>query len=172
MKKLLLLFFLTLSFNFGHSQFFVEGQAGGVNFIGVSIGSGYRINLDKNNKHHLTPQVGFGTMLPIWHELRALVNLGVDYQYKGWGVGIALSKFDNRYGYPDDGFIQADFVDVIIYPNISYTFSPKSSTHWYCKVTSGAYLAFSHNNTTQNPIAMEFQGDALPGAGFGLGYRF
>jgi len=158
---------LTLIFVDVKAQAKLEIQVGGSNVAGITINSAYDISLGKN-PHVLTPYFGIGMIVPIWLEPSSIIHVGLDYHYKNCGLGTELSGFATNPFITSDN--TNDFVDLVVYPNISYTFGKHSN--WYYKITAGAYFAFSkYYNSQVQKTKMEFEGDVFPGIGFTIGYK-
>jgi len=149
------------------SQVGLEAQFGGANFFGFTLNARLDIPLDQTNLHTLSPSIGFGIVAPWWDWPSGLVNAGVNYRYKAWGVGTELSVFP---GGSFSGFVRAsDRVDVLMYPNFNYTLIMRSG--WYFRFSAGAYFAYLKNGSPfLDGNKLQFQGDVIPGAGVGVGY--
>src|SRR5689334_16116756 len=128
MHKLLSILFIFLYCSGGVSgQVGIEGQVGGANFLGLTINSRFQIVISKENDHRLTPSLGVGILSPAWDAPTMIVNAGLSYSHKDWGIGTEVSGFTENPFIPSDQ--PRDFVDMIIYPNFNYTFTFESS--WY-----------------------------------------
>ena len=101
------------------------------------------------------------------YEASIIIHTGLNYRYKGWGIGAELS------GYAPNPFwgntYDWDFVHLIIYPNINYTF--ENNPTWYYKISAGGVFPFS-KDIDFNKVRMEYDGDGLPCVGFSVGYKF
>lgn len=167
MKRFILLSLLAIFISKDvFSQASVEAQIGGANFIGITLNSRYSISLSKTKEHKLSPSFGIGTLAPWWDAPTAIMNIGITYHYKSWGIGTEVS------GFAAAPFVNSnrphDFVDMIVYPNMNYTF--KYVSNWYLRLSAGAYFAYSKSNDPQSDGGrLRFEGDVIPGAGVAVG---
>jgi hypothetical protein len=168
MKKAVLCALSSMIFLPSFGQAKIEIQIGGSNFLGMTINSAYDIPVSKNRNQILSPYFGIGFLAPDWDGATSIIHVGLDYTIKKFGVGCELSNFlPSPFGQRD--YPQSD-VDLIVYPNISYTFSTKIKL--YFKVSGGAYFAFNKQDFYSGSSEMYFEGDVIPGAGFTTGYKF
>ncbi len=160
------LFMLTFLPSFGQAK--VELQIGGSNFLGMTVNSAYDIPVSKKGNQFISPYFGIGFLAPEWDGATSIIHAGLDYTVKKLGVGCELSNFlPSPFGQRD--YPQTD-VDLIVFPNISYTFSTK--VNLYFKVSGGAYFAFNKADYYSGSTEWRFEGDVIPGAGFTTGYKF
>ena len=168
MKKLFFIVLLAVYFSNNISgQTGVEAQIGGANFIGLTINSRFSISLDQTKIHSLSPTIGVGILAPWWDQPTAIIHAGITYNFKSWGIGAEIS------GFTDNPFIVSsnprDWVDMIVYPNINYTF--RNASNWYLRFSAGSYFAFSKSiDPFSERSNLRFEGDVIPGAGIGIGY--
>jgi hypothetical protein len=168
MKKLIFLLLITLYFSADVSgQVGIEAQIGGANFFGLTVNSRFKIPLSKSHVNSLSPTIGVGILAPWWDQPTAIINAGITYNHKSLGIGTEIS------GFTDNPFVASsiprDFVDVIVYPNLNYTFS--INQNWYVRLSGGAYFAFSKfTDLFSEKVKLKFEGDVIPGAGIGIGY--
>jgi hypothetical protein len=159
MKKLILVisFFVFKSTLFG--QLNLEAQIGGSNFLGFSINTEVDIPLFKNKNYALSPSFGLG-LIRIPHLANAtIIHSGLHLKYRKWGIGTEVSHFSG------------DFVELLVYPNVNYTFGIRSN--WYLKASVGAFIPFAYMNKSDKGASdLRFAGDIIPGAGINFGYRF
>jgi len=169
MKNALIVTCIIFSFFKVDAQVGIEVQFGGSNFLGASINTKYTIPICDSSRHTITPSLGIGFLLPTWDAPTSIIHFGVNYAYKKIGIGVEAS------GFTDNPFVSSakvrSFVDVIIYPNVNYTFQFKSPL--YLSVSTGIYLAYSKESKYYNSSNnWHFEGDIIPGGGFSLGYKF
>jgi len=169
MKGLITLAFLFLTSLSSFSQAKIELQLAGANFLGLTINSAYDISVSKNKKHYLSPSFGIGLLEPSWDGPTSIINLGLDYRYKNYGIGCEISNFfDSPFGKDNTHY---GFVDLIVYPNISYTLSTKINL--YFNISAGTYFAFSDRIDRDTGLTyIEFEGDVVAGGGLTAGYKF
>jgi hypothetical protein len=162
-----LVFLTSSAISFGQLNF--EAQFGGSNFLGGTLNSTYDIKISQNGLHRLTPIVGFGLLLPGWAGSTIILHSGLNYSYLNWGAGAEVSGFtDNPFW---GSSYESDFSNMIIYPNINYTFNIKSNL--FFKVSAGAWFAFTkESHYGDSKSKMVYDGDVIPGLGINLGYRF
>lgn len=168
MKNLIL--FLLFTIYFAHdlaAQVGIEAQVGGANFLGLTVNTRFNIPLNRSKEHSLSPSFGIGMLAPGWDEHTAIINTGLTYNYKSWGIGTEIS------GFTDNPFTtktkERDFVDMIVYPNFSHTHTFKSGL--YFRISAGPYFAFSKTSGPESEVKrLKFQGDIIPGAGLSVGY--
>lgn len=160
----------------GLAQICFESQFGGSNFLGLTFNTRFEIPLDANKNHLIIPQLGVGFLVPYRESpevftMPLIVHGALSYRYKRIGIGCEASGFTgNPFFGNGTGYGPRSFVDLLIYPNLNYTFG---KGNWYYRVSAGAYFAFSYYSqypTYENRL--EFEGDVIPGAGFSVGYRF
>ncbi len=151
---------------FGQAK--IEIQIGGSNFYGMTINSAYDIPVSKNHNRFLSPSFGVGLLLPSWDGPTSIIHVGLDYTMNKFSIGCELSNFlpspfGERDGPPD--------VDLIVYPNVSYTYTTKANL--YFNLSAGAYFAYSDSyNYSSGQSKLDFQGDVIPGVGITTGYKF
>ena len=168
MKKAVLFALSIMTFLPSFGQAKIEIQIGGSNFLGMTINSAYDIPVSKNHNQILSPYFGIGLLEPNWDGATSIIHVGLDYTIKKFGIGCELSNFlPSPFGHRD--YPQSD-VDLIVYPNISYTFFTKIKL--YFKVSGGAYFAFNKQYFYSGSSEIYFEGDVIPGAGFTTGYKF
>ena len=169
MKTAILCTLSIMSFLSSFGQAKIEIQLGGSNFLGMTINSAYDISVSKDQNQILTPYFGIGLLAPNWDGATSIIHLGIDYSIKKFGIGCELSNFlPSPFGQRD--YPEAD-VDLIVYPNSSYSFSTKINL--YFKVSVGAYFAFNkQRDYLSGTSRMYFEGDVIPGVGFTTGYKF
>ncbi len=170
MKNLILFLVISLFLsNHVYSQVSLETQIGGANFLGASLNSRFNIDLDKTKTHRISPSFGIGILFPYWYPSTTLINVGVSYNYKNWGIGTEVTGFAGK------SIISSKatngFVDMMVYPNLNYTWTFCSNL--YFRFSAGSYFAFSRRagSSSENP-KLTFEGDVIPGAGIGFGYIF
>lgn len=158
---------IVLTFTSSYSQARIELQLGGANFLGATINSAYDISISKNNKQYISPSFGIGLLAPGWDEPTTIINVGITYRLLNWGFGVEAANFLVN---PILGATSATgFVDLIAYPNVSYTLTTKSNL--YFKLSGGAYFAFSRMyNYDTNEQKLELEG-AIPGGGLSVGLK-
>ena len=158
MKKLFLLLFLCLNLHNVEGQVSLETQLGGSQFIGIGVNASTRILHSFKGSKYLRPSIGIGYLHPAWSDNTVSLNLGLDYHFKDFGVGVEYSQFfEVKYGEDHT----SGFVGYIIYPHLAYQVYFKKP--FYLRFTGGAYFAFTHS---------QFEGDVVPGAGISFGYTF
>ncbi|HZV70915.1 MAG TPA: hypothetical protein VFG10_15270 [Saprospiraceae bacterium] len=168
MKNLLGLLLLSCLFSQSlTAQVGIEAQSGGANFLGLTINTRFSIPLD-GMYQSLSPSFGVGMLMPGWDEPTLIINAGLTYTYKSWGIGAEMT------GFTDNPFIakvrDRNWVDMIIYPNLNYT--GNIGSRWYFRLSAGPYFAFSRPVNSFNEIGkLRFQGDVFPGAGVTIGYK-
>ncbi|HDY67153.1 MAG TPA: hypothetical protein ENH85_05105 [Candidatus Scalindua sp.] len=168
MKRVVLCTFILWGSLVSYGQIKFEAQVGGSNFLGITLNTAFDINISDNGHHKIIPSLGLGFLVPGWDYPTTIIHFGLDYRYKRWGIGSEVSGFTIN---PFWGEGYNPFVDMIIYPNINYTFGTKSS--WYFKISAGAYFAFSKRyDSASEKTYMGYDGDVIPGAGFSVGYKF
>lgn len=174
MKNAAILLFALLSHFNAFSQVNLEGQLGGSNFLGLSLNTEVDIALSKTKDIYLSPSLGLGFLAPAFEESTAILRTGLHLKYKKWGIGSEVAGFTaNPFS---NQFYRNSFIDLLVYPNVNYTFGFKSN--YYLKVSTGAYFAFSRYvqrpggqfNDALPPL--RFEGDVIPGVGLSFGYRF
>lgn len=171
MKNLITLFLITLFFAYdATAQTSIETQAGGANFMGITINSRFNIPLSRSKEHRLSPSFGIGMLAPGWDQQpTVIINTGLTYNYKAWGIGAEVS------GFAASPFAASskprDFVDMIVYPNLNYTLNIKPS--FYLRFSAGSYFAFSKKIDPLTEVSkFQFEHDVIPGAGISVGYKF
>jgi hypothetical protein len=150
-------------------QIKVEAQLGGSNYLGLSVNTSYDIPIFNSGNQYLVPSLGLGFMVPGLYDPTCILHSGLIYKYKKWGIGAEVSGFVNNPIWGNDS--GNTFVDMIVYPNLNYTFNTQSN--WYFKVSAGALIAYekSFNDSTKKN-QLQFSGDVIPGIGISLGYTF
>ncbi len=152
------------------AQVKIDYQLGGANFIGFSLNTEFDISVNKEKGHFIMPRFGVGTLIPGWDEPTSILHFGLAYRIRKIAIGCEVSGFTPS---PFFGSGNTDFVDMIVYPNLSYTIQPKKHPNWYYRISAGAYFAYSKaDNYETDKTYMEFEGDVIPGAGITVGYRF
>ena len=165
-RFVLQLFLLINLIHHATGQVSIEAQVGGANFMGMTVNSRLDIPLNQTGEHALSPAIGIGMMAPWWDRPTGIINAGITYKYKGWGIGTEVSAFDMPFVTERE---PRDFTDIIIYPNFNYTFKIKSN--WYLRLSAGPYFAFSRpSGAFVIEPELRFEGDVIPGAGIGFGY--
>lgn len=151
------------------SQVRFEAQLGGSNFLGLSLNTAFNIPLVKYGNQYLVPSLGIGLLVPGWDAPTSIIHAGLNYNYNRWGVGTEVSGFTANPFWANEN--ERDFPDMIVYPNANYTFDTKSN--WYVKVSAGMLFAFSNSYDNENDRHhLNYEGDAIPGAGLTAGYHF
>ena len=168
MKKLItLLFSVLFVFHESDAQIGIEAQIGGANFFGITVNARYSIPLNNSDEHRISPAFGIGVLAPWWDEPTTIINGGLTYNFKNWGIGAEVSGFTQNPFVISDR--PRDFIDFIVYPNLNYTI--RIHTKFYLRISGGAYFAYSRST---DPILLEnkfrFESDVIPGAGVGVGY--
>lgn len=152
----------------------MESQAGGSNFLGLTINVTKEIKLSENRNIILDPSLGFGFLLPGWDIPTNIIHAGLNFKLRRLGLGIEGSWFINNLFVRRDKSEDSDFIKLLIYPNVNYTFIDKK--RWYLRVSTGAYFAFDKQRTSANleldHWKLAFAGDVIPGAGINIGYKF
>lgn len=147
----------------------IEAQLGGSNYLGLSVNTSYDFSLFSSGNHYLVPTLGLGFMAPELYDPTCILHTGLMYKYKKWGIGTEVSGFVNNPFWGNDS--GNTFVDMIVYPNLNYTFNIRSN--WYFKVSAGALIAYEKSNDdSANNNQLEFSGDVIPGIGISFGYTF
>ena len=169
MKKIIIVSILTFSSFIAHGQLKIELQAGGSNFIGMSINTAFDIILFESGYHKITPTIGLGTLISGREDPTSIIHCGLNYRYKRWGIGSEVSGFSEK---PFLGTSTVNsFVDMIVYPNANFTYT--TAFNLYCKISAGAYFAFDRiSRPDSNKSYLDFAGDVIPGAGISVGYIF
>ena len=146
----------------------VEAQVGGSNFLGITINSVYEIPIFEKGTEFLVPSMGLGFLAPGWDDPACIIHVGLHYKVDHWGIGAEASHFIAN---PIWGHIPySDFVNMMIYPDVNYTFNTKSN--WYYKVSLGVWIPYdTWIDYSTNKRHQEYAGDAFPGVGFSMGYR-
>jgi hypothetical protein len=177
MTRLLLTSFFILALHFSSlAQISFETQFGGSNFLGLTFNTRFEIPLDADKNHRIIPQLGVGFFAPYWEHPEAftmplIVQGALTYQYKRWGIGCETSGFTtNPFFGNGTGYGPTGWIDLLVYPNLNYTFGKGK---WYYRVSAGAYFAYSYYTNYQTyETNLEWEGDVIPGVGFSVGYRF
>ena len=157
------------------AQLGIELQVGGANFFGASVNASYIVKFDKPGEQSLNTNLGIGALYPGWsngpndYRITTIIyHTGLTYQYNRFGAGVEASFFA-----PNpllQGYSTTGFVDLIVYPNISYLIFNRKS--WYFKVSGGACFAYDNNSLTPNvPQQYDFAGDVTPGIGITAGIK-
>ena len=169
MKKYLIIGIVLIAYLPALGQAKVEVQIGGANFYGATINSEYDISLSKNRERYLSPSLGIGILLPSWDGPTTIMHVGLDYTIKKFSIGCELSRFmPSFFGQRDS---PSSDVDLIVYPNLSYTYTTKNSV--YFNLSAGVYFAYAGNyNYNTGLTELDFQGDVIPGVGITTGYKF
>ena len=170
MKTIFICTLFTLSILTAFSQAKIELQVGGANYLGLTVNSAYDIPLSKTKNNFLSPSFGIGIVEPNWAgDPTSIMHVGLDYFMSKFGVGCELSNFlPSPFGQRNNPTVD---IDLIVYPNISYTFSTKIKL--YFNVSGGAYFAFNETgNSYMGDTKMQFEGDVIPGFGLTTGYKF
>ena len=82
-------------------------------------------------------------------------------------AGFATSPFDS-----DSNFFDPPS-DILVYPDLNYTFSFNRNPHLYLRLSAGVYFAFDKiRDDISGKNKLEWQGDPIPGAGLTCGYAF
>lgn len=148
---------------FSQISYFTEAQVGGSNFLGATVNSGMHISLDTAGEHQIRLGAGLGALLPSWDAPTMILSASAGYERNQMGIGCEAS------GFTDMPFVNAQefrsFVDLIVYPNVSYTFHLPSAIYLRC--SAGAYFAFDRSLNQ-----LQFAGDVIPGAGVAIGRKF
>jgi len=169
-----ILFFCLLVF-FTHSvagQIRLESQAGGANFLGMTINVAAEKRLSESGNISIEPNLGFGMLLPGWDNPTDILHAAVNLKFDRFGFGTEGSWFMKSLFVKPDPNQYSDFVSLILYPNLNYRIIDR--TTWYLRVSAGAYFAFDKG--AKSPYSDQwtfgFAGDVMPGAGVNLGYKF
>jgi hypothetical protein len=165
-KQVCVIVFLLGTVYQASAQTVVEGQFGGANYIGLSIGSGLEIPLSKCRTHVLMPSIGLGMMLPPMFKGTGFLRAGLQYKYRSWGIGAEAGRFIAAFG--------RQFVDILLYPNISHTVDGKGNM--YFRMSIGACLAYSRHYTfgpfgnylEPGPLRLD---EIIPGGSLSIGCR-
>lgn len=170
MNKAILFFILVFFSLYTNGQTRVELQAGGSNFLGLSLNTAYDFILSSDGHHKLTPKIGIGALIPRVNEPKTmLIHSGLNYRYKRWGIGSELSFFKEKPIW--EGSEVNSFVEMILYPNANFTYITTSNL--YFMISAGAYFAFDKNyHYEKDRSKLNFAGDVIPGGGITLGYLF
>lgn len=151
------------------AQISVESEIGGSNFLGLTINGTYSIPISDNQDKKIIPFFGLGMLVPGYDDPTAIIHYGANYRNKKWGIGLDASSFVTP---PFSNMVTyGSFVDLILYPNISYCIDIKNK--FYFKISAGGYFAFSGGLIFQNSPKgnLEFEGDVIPGLGLTFGYK-
>lgn len=170
MKKsilILICFFTTLSL---HSQIRLESQFGGSNFLGFSINSEYDIPIHSKTRQFLTPSFGIGSISSHYAKEVVILHFGLNYRIHKIGFGVEASTFESFASSEQLGL--NDFLDLLVYPNVNYSFSHKNLVNWYLKLSVGAYFGYQQNPFGTGSEFLISGGNVIPGAGLSLGYSF
>ncbi len=154
--------------SFGQAK--IELQLGGSNFLGITVNSAYDIPISKYKKRFLSPSFGIGIVDPNWAGgPTSIIHARLDYKTNKFGIGCEVSNFlASPFGQRTNPVMD---VNLVVYPNISYTFSTKINL--YFNVSGGSYFAFSERTDQLTGMSkLEFEGDVIPGAGLTAGYVF
>ncbi len=163
------LFFFLCATSVAQAQWKLSTQLGGANFLGATLNVGYEYNLASKIPSSLEAQVGYGFLLPS-HGPNTIINTQLKYKLKQYGLGLEAAFFHKKPFYKE-GFDQSDFLDLLLYPNFSYTLPVLKS--FFINFSAGCYLAFSRESIdyfTEGKLV--FEGDPIPGAGLTFGYIF
>ncbi len=168
MKTTLLVICMALGYLKVNAQAGIEAQFGGSNFLGASINTKYSFQLGDSSNHAITPSLGIGFLLPSWDAPTSIIHSGINYSFRNFGIGVEASGFTpNPFIYTEK---TRSFVDLILYPNLNYTFQFKSP--FYLSVTAGLYFAYSNGTDFYSTkTRWIYEGDPIPGAGLTVGYR-
>jgi hypothetical protein len=159
-KEILLGLVFLAGVSLSQGQVRLEAQLGGSNFLGLTINSVYDIPLTETGDQCIETSLGMGFLAPGWDVPTVILHGGLNYMYRHWGAGAEVSGFTSNpfWGNKEES---RDFPDVIVYPNVNYTFYMKS--RWYFKLSGGVLFAFSRP---------DYDGDPLPAGGLSAGYIF
>jgi hypothetical protein len=169
MKNHIIIILTLILYHPSIAQAKVEIQIGGANFYGASVNSEYDIPIIKSNDRYLSPSFGIGVLLPSWDGPTAIIHAGLDYTIKKFSLGCEVSNFlPSPFGQRSS---RSPDVDLIVYPNLSYTYTTKNSL--YFNLSAGAYFAYaSKYDYNSGYTQLDFQGDVIPGVGISTGYKF
>lgn len=163
---LFLFFFLGFVF-IARTQTVIEGQVGGADYIGMSANAGYEWSLSKNRTHFLLPSLGLGVMFPPRLKGMPLLRGGLQYRYRGWGIGAEASRLFSNSG--------NNFVEMLLYPNISHTGEGKGD--FYFRMSLGVLLAYSRIyafgplGMTHDDGRLKLEKGLIPGGSLAIGFR-
>lgn len=163
MKKIFFIGCVLIGFSV-RAQLNFEVQVGGSNFIGYSLSTEPITFLDSAEKHGIGIEVGLGLSI---HQQSMIVQSGLHYYYKNWGIGGEISGFTPvPFSAVDRSAIDLAF---IFYPNVNYTFPFKKGD--YLKVSAGVLMAYGRGLRDDRP-AIVWQGDLIPGIGVSYGIKY
>lgn len=169
----LMLAFAALHMN---AQLRLEAEAGGAGFLGMTANVDAPVWTSKNDLHAVNIKLGVGALFPGWPEYPTItLKTGISYYFGNWGLSGDLAAFS------PNPFVQIkvntyfdDQVDMIIYPNINYTWHFLNKT--YLRFSAGALLAYQRELTSISSQSYDyplvFQGDVIPGIGISYGGIF
>lgn len=169
MKTSIFLFLLTLLSVTANSQIKLQMQAGGSNFLGMSVNISKEFDLGTKTNLSLEPDLGFGLLLPGWDIPTNIIHSGVNLNWKQFGIGTEGSWFIKS-PFVKQETLAAPDTRLIIYPDINYTIG--FAKNWFFKVSAGAFFAFADRHHFYNDHALFFENDVIPGAGLSFGYIF
>lgn len=167
-QKIFFALALVFAVSVTHAQVRIEGQVGGSNFYGLTANMEPIIKLDSMHTNGIGLSLGVGGMFAWADQPTLIVHGGLHYYYKSWGIGGELSGFAPN---PFHFTPYEQELDMLIYPNLSYTFDFKKNH--YLKISGGALFAFDKQQQydIQN-VEWEFMGDVIPGIGISFGVKY
>lgn len=168
-QLLLLLFAFSMT---ASAQVKVDIQAGGANFLGLSINTELDIPVNREKGHVLMPRLGVGMLIPGLYSASSLVHVGLHYRIRKIGLGCEASGFFQN-PFDRKGASNDHPADILVYPNLNYTFSFSKFPYLYLRISGGVYFAFDKvRDLLSDNEGLEWQGDPIPGAGLTFGYAF
>ncbi|MFP4557196.1 MAG: hypothetical protein ACLFNU_10020 [Bacteroidales bacterium] len=168
MKKIVLGLILLFSSLIIQAQIRVDALVGGSNYLGASINVTKGFELFSNENQYIDMTIGLGHVLEYYNPKTMLIHFRLNYKIKKIGFSVETSRFIENY--IKDNELSSDMVDLILYPNINYTFF--TNRKFYLNISAGAYFAFDKFSMPSAKSEWSFAGDVVPGAGLRVGYTF
>ncbi len=162
-KNLIPIFLFVFLFNSSFAQHSIGLKLGGANFIGGSINYNYKLETNFLKERYILISTGLG--YTPWGP-SYIFNGSISYHQKRIGIGIDHTRFYNEFFFETYG--SNNFIDLLLYPNISYQILNKRIELTF---SSGTYFAFSRYRISSNDRKMSFLGDIIPGAGLSINYN-
>jgi hypothetical protein len=175
MKRIMVICIVLFVACSAHGQLKLESQVGGANFLGMSINLAAEQKLSKEKDIVLEPLLGYGMLLPGWDVPTDILHAGLNIKFNRFGSGIEGSWFIKSLFVKPDPSQFPGFIQLLIYPNVNYKIIDR--TNWYLRISAGLLVGFDKEYTftcfdCKPSWRLSFAGDAIPGAGINIGYKF
>ena len=120
----------------------------------------------------LMPRFGVGRTFPGYRSPSSIIHFGLHYRIRKFGIGCETAGFATSPFDSDSNFFDPPS-DILVYPDLNYTFSFNRNPHLYLRLSAGVYFAFDKiRDDISGKNKLEWQGDPIPGAGLTCGYAF